>query len=218
MTIILYGFWRSLATYRVRAALNLKGLDYAETSVDLLKGEQFLPEFHRINPQQVLPALDHDGLRLVQSMPIVEYLDEVFPQVPLLPADAAGRARVRALAQIATADVHPLVVPRVRRRLAGDFNASEEQQMQWARHWFDRGSEAIESHLGGDGSRGQFAHGDAVSLADLALVSHVVGARMFQANLSLAPRMVALADRCLAMEAFARAHPMRQTGAPTPAV
>jgi maleylacetoacetate isomerase len=217
MTITLYGFWRSLATYRVRAALNLKGLSYTETSVDLLKGEQFQPEFHRINPQHVLPVLDHDGLRLVQSMPIVEYLDETFPQVPLLPADAAGRARVRALAQIATADVHPLVVPRVRKRLAGDFNASEEQQMQWARHWFDRGSEAIESHLDGNSGSGSFAHGDAVSLADLALVSHVVGVRLFQADLSIAPRLVALADRCLAMDAFARAHPMRQVGAPSAA-
>jgi maleylacetoacetate isomerase len=137
--------------------------------------------------------------------------------VPLLPADAAGRARVRALAQIATADVHPLVVPRVRKRLAGDFNASEEQQMQWARHWFDRGSEAIEAHLDGNSGGGTFAHGDAVSLADLALVSHVVGVRLFQADLSLAPRLVALADRCLAMDAFARAHPMRQAGAPAPA-
>jgi maleylacetoacetate isomerase len=217
MTITLYGFWRSLATYRVRAALNLKGLAYTEISVDLLKGEQFLPAFHRLNPQQVLPVIDHDGLRLVQSMPIVEYLDEVFPQVPLLPADAAGRARVRALAQIATADVHPLVVPRVRQRLAAEFNASEAQQLQWARHWFDRGSAAIESHLAGEAGSGPFAHGDAVTLADLALVSHVVGARLFQADLSRAPRLEALADHCLAMEAFARAHPMRQTGAPPPA-
>lgn len=214
MTIVLHGFWRSLATFRVRAALRLKGLDYTEISVDLLKGEQFLPEFHRVNPQHVLPVLEHDGLRLTQSMPIIEYLDEIFPQVRLLPTDTAGRARVRALAQIATADVHPLVVPRVRKLLADDFGATEAQQMQWGRHWFDRGSSAIEAHLSGDGGSGLFAHGDTVSLADLALVSHVVGARLFQADLSHAPRLLALADRCLAMEAFALAHPLRQAGAP----
>jgi maleylacetoacetate isomerase len=217
MTLVLHGFWRSLATFRVRAALRLKGLDHTEIQVDLLKGEQFLPAFHSVNPQHALPVLEHDGLRLTQSMSIIEYLDEAFPQVPLLPADTAGRARVRALAQIAAADVHPLVVPRVRKRLADEFNASEAQQAQWGRHWIERGSEAIESHLAGDGGSGLFAHGDAVSLADLALVSHVVGARLFQADLSRAPRLMALADRCLAMDAFARAHPLRQPGAPAQA-
>jgi maleylacetoacetate isomerase len=212
-TITLYGFWRSLATYRVRAALHLKGLAHTEVMVDLLKGEQFQPDFHRINPQHVLPVLQLDALRLVQSLPTIEYLDEAYPQVPLLPVDAAGRARVRALAQIATADVHPLVVPRVRKRLAGDFGASEEQQMQWARHWFDRGSEAIEPLL--DTDSGLYAHGDNVTLADLALVSHVIGVRLFQADATLAPRLMAIADRCLALDAFARAHPMRQPGAPS---
>jgi maleylacetoacetate isomerase len=213
MTITLYGFWRSLATYRVRAALHLKGLAHTEVMVDLLKGEQFQPDFHRINPQHVLPVLQLDGLRLVQSLPIIEYLDEAYPQAPLLPVDSASRARVRALAQIATADVHPLVVPRVRKRLAADFGASEEQQLQWARQWFDRGSEAIESLLDAD-SR-QYAHGDSVTLADLALVSHVIGVRLFQADTTLAPRLMAIADRCLALDAFARAHPMRQPGAPS---
>jgi maleylacetoacetate isomerase len=212
MAITLHGFWRSLATYRVRAALLLKDLEHTEVMVDLLKGEQFQPDFHRINPQHVLPVLEVDGLRLVQSLPIIEYLDEVYPQSPLLPADAAGRARVRALAQIATADVHPLVVPRVRKRLASDFSANEEQQMQWARHWFDRGSEAIEALL--DESNGRYAHGDCVTLADLALVSHVIGVRLFQADTTNSPRLMAIADHCLTMDAFARAHPMRQPGAP----
>jgi maleylacetoacetate isomerase len=213
MTITLYGFWRSLATYRVRAALQLKGLAHTEFMVYLLKCEQVQPGFDRINPQHVLPVLELDGLRLVQSLPIIEYLDEAYPQVPLLPIDAPGRARVRALAQIATADVHPLVVPRVRKRLAGDFGAGEEQQMQWARHWFDRGSEAIEALL--DAGSGLYAHGDSVTMADLALVSHVIGVRLFQADTTLAPRLMAIADRCLALDAFARAHPMRQPGAPS---
>jgi maleylacetoacetate isomerase len=215
MAITLYGFWRSLATYRVRAALHLKGLEHTEVSVDLLKGEQFQPDFHGINPQHVLPVLEIDGLRLVQSLSIIEYLDEAYPQVPLLPADAAGRARVRALAQVAAADVHPLVVPRVRKRLAGDFGATEEQQMQWARHWFDRGSEALEALL--VESSGPYAHGDDVTLADLALVSHVIGVRLFQADTRIAPRLMAIASHCLSLDAFARAHPQVQPGAPTAA-
>lgn len=212
MVITLYGFWRSLATYRVRTALMLKGLQYTEVMVDLIKGEQFQPGFHRVNPQHVLPVLSINGVRLVQSLSIIEYLDEIQPQPPLLPADPAGRARVRALAQLAAADVHPLVVPRVRERLARDFDASQAQQLEWARHWLDRGSEAIEALLGE--SDGPYAHGDGVTLADLALVSHVIGVRLFQADTSIAPRLVAIADRCLTLDAFARAHPMRQPGAP----
>jgi maleylacetoacetate isomerase len=212
MAITLYGFWRSLATYRVRAALHLKGLAHTEVMVDLIQGEQHQPGFFSVNPQRVLPVLQIDGLRLVQSLPIIEYLDEAHAQPPLLPADAAGRARVRALAQIATADVHPLVVPRVRQRLASDFGATEAQQLQWARHWFDRGSEAIEALLGD--SDGRFAHGDGVTLADLALVSHVIGVQLFQADATIAPRLMAIAQHCLTIDAFSRAHPMRQPGAP----
>ncbi len=214
MTIVLYGFWRSLATFRVRAALNLKALDYTETIVDLGKGEQFDARFHRVNAQHVLPTLDHDGLQLSQSLPIIEYLDETWPRAPLLPADAAGRARVRALAQITTADVHPLIVPRVRQFLETEFGIDEAGRLQWIRHWFDKGSEAIEAKLAAGGPRGRYAHGDRVTMADLALVSHVVGARLFQADLTRAPRLEALAERCLALEAFSRAHPQAQPGAP----
>lgn len=214
MTIVLYGFWRSLATFRVRAALNLKALDYTETIVDLGKGEQFDERFHSVNAQHVLPVLDHDGLQLSQSLPIIEYLDETWPHAPLLPADAAGRARVRALAQITTADVHPLIVPRVRNFLEKEFGIDEAGRLKWIRHWFDMGTEAIEAKLGIDGPAGPYAHGERVTLADLALVSHVVGARLFQADLTRAPRLQALAERCLALDAFARAHPLAQPGAP----
>lgn len=216
MTVLLYGFWRSLATFRVRAALNHKGIDYRETLVDLNAGEQHGAAFRRLNPQRVLPALDHDGLVLTQSLPIIEYLDETWPAQPLLPADAAGRARVRSLAQITTADVHPLIVPRVRAFLETGFGLDEPARMRWIRHWFDEGSDAIEARLAEPAS-GRFAHGDTVTLADMALVSHVAGARLFQADLQRAPRLAALADRCLELDAFARAHPLAQPGAPKPA-
>jgi maleylacetoacetate isomerase len=213
MSIVLHGFWRSLATYRVRAALNLKRLDYSEVMIDLLQGEQHRADFAALNPQHALPVLQHDGLRLVQSMPIVEYLDETWPEPPLLPRDAAGRARVRALAQITVADVHPLVVPRVRAQLGRDFAVDEPGRMRWACHWFDQGTAAIEQLLA-ESPPGRYAHGDSVTLADLALVSHVIGVQLFGADLSHAPRLRALAERCLALDAFERAHPRHQRGAP----
>ena len=212
--VTLYGFWRSLATFRVRAALNLKGVRYEERMVDLLQGDQLREPFHSINPQHVLPVLEHGGQRLTQSLPIIEYIDETWTQDPLLPADAAGRARVRALAHITASDAHPLVVPRVRDFLGGEFGVNEAGRMRWARHWLDLGSAAIEAALSA-GPSGPYAHGDRVSFADLALVSHVIGARLFGSDLSRAPRLEALADRCLTLDAFARAHPLKQPGAPS---
>lgn len=218
MSLQLYGFWRSLATFRVRAALHLKDLAFTETIVDLGVGEQFGAAFHRINPQHVLPALDHDGPLLTQSMPIVEYLDEAFPQAPLLPADRAGRARVRALAQIAVADVHPLITPRIRSYLETELGVAEPARLRWIRHWFEEGSKAIEARLNEAGApSGPYAHGERITLADLALISHVAGARLFQADLSAAPRLVALTEHCLQHEAIARAHPLAQPGAPATA-
>ena len=214
MSVVLYGFWRSLASFRVRAALNVKRIAHEERIVDLAAGEQFGAAFAAVNPQHVLPVLEHAGLRLTQSLPIIEYLDELWPETPLLPADTAGRARVRALAQITAADVHPLIVPRVRHRLASEHGVDEAGQLGWARHWLDRGSEAIEARLAEPESAGRHAHGDQLSLADLALVSHVVGARLFKAELARFPRLVALADRCLEHPDIARAHPLAQPGAP----
>jgi maleylacetoacetate isomerase len=215
MTVVLYGYWRSLASFRVRAALNLKGVPYREQIVDLTKGEQFQPEYHSLNPQNVLPLLEHDGLRLTQSLAIVEYIDETWAQDSLLPADAAGRARVRSLAQMASADVHPLIVPRVRNYLEQEFGLDEASRLKWVKHWFVKGTEAIEARLASDGQTGKYSHADRVTMADLALVSHVVGARLFQIDLSVAPRLEAIADRCLTLDAIAKAHPLAQPGAPS---
>jgi maleylacetoacetate isomerase len=214
MSVVLYGYWRSLATFRVRAALNFKGIDYTESVIDLSKGEQFGEHYHRINAQHVLPALEHDGVRLTQSLSIIEYVNDVWPDRPLLPDDPAGRARVRALAQITAADVHPLIVPRIRNFLEKEFGLGENDRLKWIQHWFNQGSEAIEARLAADNFSGPYAHGKYVSLADMALVSHVVGARLFNVNLDKVPILEAIADRCLETDAFARAHPLAQPGAP----
>lgn len=214
MTVLLHGYWRSLATFRVRTALKLKGVDYREIIVDLSKGEQFLPAYQRLNPQSSLPLLEHNGLHLSQSLAIIEYVNETWPQESLLPDDAAGRARVRSLAQMTSADVHPLIVPRVRDYLEREWGLDEPTRLKWVRHWFGKGTQAIETRLATDGQSGEYAHGDRVSIADLALVSHVVGARLFQMDLSAAPSLVAIVDRCLKLKAFAEAHPLAQPGAP----
>ncbi len=200
--IKLHGFWRSLASYRVRAALRLKGLEFEEVEVDLLKGAQFTPEFDAVNPQHAVPVLEIAGLHLVQSLPIIEYLEERFPSPALLPADAPGRARVRALAQVAASDVHPLIVPRVRNYLGNPLGLSEESRLAFIQHWFSLGSAALEARLARDPETGIFAHRDVPGLADVVLTSHVLGARMFKTDLRAVPKLDALADRCLALPAF----------------
>jgi maleylacetoacetate isomerase len=212
----LYGFWRSLATLRVRIAMNLKGLEREEVMVDLQAGVQHSPEYRAVNPQGVLPALiDGEGPPLFQSLSILEYLDERFPKPPLLPSDARGRARVRGLAQIVACDSHPLIVPRIREFLEREFGLDEAQRLAWCRHWLADGLRAIEAHLANDAESGAYCHGDTVTMADVCLVSLAVGYRhYFQGRLEDFPKSAAVVERCLADDAFARAHPLRQPGAP----
>lgn len=213
--IKLYGYWRSLATFRVRAALNIKKLAYTEELIDLSQNHQFSEEFSKLNPQNTIPLLQNGDVSIAQSMAILEYIEEVWPQSPLMPKDAAGRAQVRALAQVAIADVHPLVVPRVRSYLASNYGQTEENQAQWARHWIDRGSRAIEEILVDSTSRsGLYAYSDELTLADLALCSHLVGAKLFKADVTPYPRLVEIVNRCLAIPEIAAAHPLKQVGAP----
>lgn len=211
----LFTFWRSLATYRVRVALALKGLEAEPVYVDLLQGHQARPEFKAFNPAMAVPLLvDDDGTRLTQSLPILEYLDERYPEPPLLPADAKGRARVRALAQITVADSHPLNVPRVRQYLGKTFGATDAQIGAWARHWMGLGLDAYEAQLAGDAATGELCHGSAISIADICLVSHCVGVELFGGTLDGHPTVKRIAQRCLSDERFARAHPKRQPDAP----
>jgi maleylacetoacetate isomerase len=211
----LYSYWRSLATFRVRIALNLKGLKYEQVSVDLDAGQQHQSDYKSVNPQMVVPALvADDGSVFYQSMAIMEYLNEVYPEPPLLPADAKARARVRALALITVADSHPLIVPRVRNHLAATFNLDEEGRARWVRHWFTRGLDAYEGHLARDKATGAYCHGDTVTMADLCLVSHCAGYMVFKGTLDSHPTVKRIFEHCMADERFASAHPLRQPGAP----
>ncbi len=216
MSIKLFGFWRSMATFRVRIAMNLKGIKPdEESSVDLMKGQQFGDAYKAVNPQMVLPALlDGEPPVLFQSMAILEYLDERFPKPPLLPADPRGRARVRGLAQIVASDSHPLYVPRVRNYLLKELKLDEAGVNKWCHHWQSAALRAIESHLTSDKETGRYCHGDAPTLADICLVSHVVACRLFKLDLSPFPKSVRVADECLKLDAFARAHPLKQPDAP----
>jgi len=211
----LYTYWRSLATFRVRIALNLKGLAYDPIDIDLDAGQQRTAAFKALNPQMVLPALvEDDGNVLFQSMAIMEYLDEIHPEPPLLPSDPRGRARVRSLSLITVADSHPLIVPRVRTHLGATFNLDDAGKMSWARHWFAAGLDTYEAHLARDKATGIYCHGDRVTMADLCLVSHAVGYRVFKGGLDNHPTVKRIVETCMADDRFARAQPLRQPGAP----
>ncbi|HEY2049891.1 MAG TPA: maleylacetoacetate isomerase [Caulobacteraceae bacterium] len=211
----MYGFWRSAATFRVRIALNLKGLSFEETMIDLDAGEQNDPKFRAINPAAAVPALFvDDGPPLTQSLAILEYLEELHPTPALLPADPRGKARVRALALIFAADHHPLITPRVRQYLADAFAFDGAARTEWIKHWFREGLEQGEARLAGDPATGRFCHGDTPTFADLCLMSQVLGARGFKVETADLPTVERIAEACLAIDAFARAAPLRQRGAP----
>ncbi len=211
----LFSFWRSMATFRVRIAMNIKGLEAEPVYVDLLKGHQARPEFRDINPSMAVPALvDDDGRVFTQSTAIIEYLDERYPSPPLLPTDPAGRARVRALAQITVADSHPLSVPRIRKYLGQELGASEQQIVGWARVWQSAGLDAYEKLLSSDAATGAFCHGDTPGLADICLVTHVTGAQFYGGSADGHPTVKRIFERCMADERFSKAHPKRQPDAP----
>jgi maleylacetoacetate isomerase len=211
----LFSFWRSLATYRVRIALNLKGLTPdEEVDVNLMKGAQREAAYRAVNPMRALPALvDGDGATLFESLAIIEYLDETHPEPPLLPKDARGRARVRGLAQIVACDSHPLIVPRVREYLEHELHIDEPARLAWCRHWHVQALAALETHLGGP-ETGRYCHGDQVTVADICLASQVAGAGFFGVDLAPFPNVARIAGTCLEIDAFARAHPLKQKGAP----
>ncbi len=213
--MIFYSNWRSLAAYRVRVALALKNIPHSVQAVDMLGGEHLKPEFRAVNPQAVLPALRlDDGRVLFQSMAIVEYLDEIAPTPPLLPRDAAGRARVRGLALIHAADSHPLLVPKVRNHLTKEQGLSDEALQKWLARALHTGAEAIEAQLSGSPDTGPYCHGDQVTLADIGLASHLLAMMFFKLDASAYPTAVAINERLQALPAFAAAHPLKQPGAP----
>jgi maleylacetoacetate isomerase len=212
----LFSFWRSLATFRVRIALNLKGITPEEViTVDLMKGHQRGEDFRAVNPQMLIPALvDGSGPVLFQSLAIIEYLDEVHPHPRLLPAEPKARARARALAQIVACDAHPLVVPRVREYLERELKLDEPARLKWIQHWIGEALKALEANLATSGETGRYCQGDAVTIADICLVSHAVGANFFKYDLAPFPTVRRIVETCFKDEAFARAHPLKQPGAP----
>lgn len=210
----LYTYYRSSAAYRVRIALNLKQLPYDAAFIHLLKdgGQQHQAAYAALNPQQLLPALEDDGLLLTQSLAIIEYLDETRPATPLLPADAAGRARVRALSQLIACDTHPLNNLRVLQYLQQQLNAGEEAKTAWYRHWIQESFNALEQLLQSPHT-GRFCHGDTPTLADCCLVPQVYNARRFQVDLSPYPAIVRIDAACNALPAFQTASPEMQPDA-----
>jgi maleylacetoacetate isomerase len=209
----LYTYYRSQASFRVRIALNLKGIAREDTFQHLEKGDQFAAAYQAINPQMVVPTLIDGDIKLFQSLAILEYLEEQFPEPPLLPPDPLSRAWVRGIALINVADSHPLIVPRVRHYLTDGLKVSNEQRLAWIQHWLDAGLQAIEALLDEHSSSGVFCHGDRPTIADICLVTQVTPAKTFDLPLDPYPRVMRVYDNCMAIPAFADAHPAKQPDA-----
>jgi maleylpyruvate isomerase len=211
----LYTYYRSQASFRVRIALNLKGLGREDSYLHLEKGDQFAAEYRALNPQMVVPTLIDGDARLFQSMAILEYLDEKYPEPPLLPPreDPVARAWVRGLALINIADSHPLVVPRIRHYLLDELHLGQNQLQAWIGHWLSAGLDAMEALLAEHRESGRFCHGAAPTLADIGLVTQVTPARTFGLDLAPYPRVMRVYQTCMALPAFRDAAPPNQPDA-----
>jgi len=211
----LYSYFRSSASYRVRIALNLKGLPYDYVPVHLLKGggQQHSADYQRVNPAELVPALVDDGHAIGQSLAIMEYLDETRPTPPLLPTDALGRARVRALAQTIACEIHPLNNLRVLQYLERDLKVDEATKADWYRHWITLGFTALEAMLSQSPDTGTFCHGNAPGLADCCLIPQIANSRRFHTPLEAFPTIRRIEEACLALDAFQRAAPQLQPDA-----
>lgn len=211
----LYNFFRSSASYRVRIALELKGLKYDYVPVHLSRngGEQFSDVFRGMNPQALVPVLQDGGNTLIQSLAIIEYLDETHPTPPLLPAKPAERAHVRALAQIVACDTHPLNNLRVLNYLTGKFGISDDAKNAWYQHWVALGLQSLEAEVARSPYTGRFCHGDTPGLADCCLVPQLANARRFKCEVAGYPTLLRIETNCKALPAFQRAAPENQPDA-----
>ena len=205
----LYTYFRSSAAFRVRIALNHKGLAWEPEVIWLLTDEQKSPDYQAINPQALVPTLIDDGHRLNQSLAIIEYLDETKPGPKLLPADPLGRARVRSLSMLIAAEIHPINNLRVLKYLKSDLGLSQEAADTWYRHWVSEGLVAFERQLQ-DGATGVYCHGDAVTMADACLVPQVFNAQRFKVDLGAMPTTMRIFEACMKLPAFEAAQPARQ--------
>lgn len=211
----LYSYFRSSASYRVRIALNLKGLSFEYVPVHLLKdgGQQHTADYQRINPAELVPALVDDGHAIGQSLAIMEYLDETYPEPALLPRDALGRARVRGLAQAIACEIHPLNNLRVLQYLEHDLKLDEATKATWYRHWITLGFTALEAMLFQSSETGTFCHGDTPGLADCCLIPQIANSRRFHTPLEAFPTIRRIEEACLALDAFQQAAPQVQPDA-----
>ena len=201
----LYNYFRSSASFRVRIALALKGLDYDYRPVSLVKNEQFNESYAAVSASRLVPLLRDGENVLTQSMAIIEYLDETHPEPPLLPKTAAGRARVRALAQDIACEIHPLNNLRVLRFLVRDLKLSEDDKNRWYRHWVETGLEVVEHHLAAQPAA--FCHGDTPTLADCVLVPQIFNAQRFNCRTDHVPNVMRVFDACMKLDAFERSRP-----------
>jgi maleylacetoacetate isomerase len=211
MSIQVYGFWRSIASFRVRVALRLKELPFEEIPIDILSGEQFEPGYAAVNAERVVPTFIHDGHSVFQSLAIIEYLEDIQPKPRLIPEDAKERAYARSLALMTIADAHPLVVPRVRNHLAKTFGADAKAIEDWGKHWTNEGLVTYERLLA-KRPPAPFALGAQPGLADISIAGQVISAHFLKLELSAFPAVARLADRCFEMPAFATSHPFEQPG------
>ena len=210
---LLHGYFRSSTAFRVRIALNLKGVSYDQTFRHLRKGEQRAPDYLKLNPQGLVPTLEIDGQTLTQSLAIIEYLEETRPNPAFLPKDAAGRARVRSLSYALALEIHPINNLRVLQDLGTRFGANDEAQAGWFRHWVDTTFGALEQRLANEKETGKFCHGDTPTLADICLVPQVFNAQRFQCPLDAYPTIVRIHAACQKLDAIDRARPERQPDA-----
>lgn len=208
----LYTYFRSSAAFRVRIALNLKGLAYEPVFVHLAKGEHRTPEYAAVDPQRLVPALVDQGQVLSQSLAIMEYLEEKHPQPPLLPEDAPGRARVRSLSLLVACEIHPLNNLRTLQHLRRALGQNEDQINAWYRHWIADGLAKLEADLA-RGSTGRFCHGDKPTMADCCLVPQIFNAQRYQSDLAPYPTVMRIFEACMKLGAFERAQPSKQPDA-----
>jgi maleylacetoacetate isomerase len=210
----LYGFFRSSAAFRTRIALNLKGIPYDQAPIHLRKNEQQKDEYLHLNPQGLVPTLDHDGHLLTQSLAIIEYLEEIHPNPPLLPPEPVSRARVRSLAQAIACDIHPIDNLRVLRYLAKPLGQDDKAVEMWFNHWIAVGFTGIERTLASDGHAGQFCHGTRPGLADLCLVPQVFNAQRYPSfDFAPYPAIMRIFEHCMKLDAFENARPEKQPDA-----